>query len=168
MPTLQNEVIQSRIESLDLEPIKFKLVLEKGYNRLQVQSLEKWYKRFLFLTFKYRQQAIVVCESLDGFWHQHILDTQKYAADCDAVFGEFLHHFPYFGLRGDDDRQALVDAYEQSLAIMRQEFGETPEDDPAIAMLCPVASGASSCSDCDHVWPDGSHWHNNERPRAAH
>jgi len=165
MPTLDDKTLQSRIESLDLEPIKFKLVREKSYDRTQVEALAKWYKRFLFLTFKYRGQSIVVCEGIDAFWHQHILDTQKYAADCNAVFGEFLHHFPYFGLRGDDDQQALVDAYKQSLSIMQKEFGETPEGDPAISMMHPVAEGASSCSDCDHVWLDGSDGHRNERPR---
>jgi len=29
------------------------------------------------------------------------------AADCDAIFGEFLHHFHYLGLRGEDEAKAL-------------------------------------------------------------
>jgi hypothetical protein len=44
---------------------------------------------------------------VDEIWHQHILDTHAYHRDCDAIFGSYLHHFPYFGMRGDADAQAL-------------------------------------------------------------
>ena len=37
----------------------------------------------------------------------HILDTRAYSRDCEFLFGRFLHHFPYFGMRGDADRAAL-------------------------------------------------------------
>lgn len=96
MQTVENDVVKSRIGSLDLEPIKFKLVKECGYTQDHVQVIEKWYKRFLFLAFKHKEQPIVVSEVIDTFWHQHILDTRKYAEDCEAVFAEFLHHFPYW------------------------------------------------------------------------
>lgn len=48
----------------------------------------------------------------------------KYAADCDAVFGYFLHHFPYIGLRGEDDEaahhrvgQRMKELYEETFGI---------------------------------------------------
>ena len=41
----------------------------------------------------------------------HILDTRKYAADCEAAFGHFVHHFPYLGLRGEEDTKALEAAF---------------------------------------------------------
>jgi hypothetical protein len=44
---------------------------------------------------------------VDTFWHFHILDTVKYAADCERVFGYFLHHNPYIGLRGGGDEEVL-------------------------------------------------------------
>jgi hypothetical protein len=31
---------------------------------------------------------------MDDFWHAHILFTQDYAAMCQAVAGQFLHHRP--------------------------------------------------------------------------
>jgi len=32
------------------------------------------------------------------------------------VFGRFLDHFPYFGMRGEHDAHAMYDAYEDTLA----------------------------------------------------
>ena len=44
-------------------------------------------------------------------WHAHILDTAAYRADCDAIFGQYLDHLSYFGIRGDQDPWDLEDAY---------------------------------------------------------
>jgi hypothetical protein len=60
----------------------------------------------------YPDADIVPCHLVDDIWHQHILDTIAYREDCDATFGRFLDHFPYFGMRRDDDAKALYDAYE--------------------------------------------------------
>ena len=60
--------------------------------------------------------------------HQHILDTIAYRADCEAIFGFYLDHFPYFGMRGDDDAQALVDSYGDTLEIYERDFGTPPEE----------------------------------------
>ncbi len=49
-----------------------------------------------------------------------------YRADCDRIFGEFLDHFPYFGMRGNEDAQALLDAYTDTLDRYRDAFGEPP------------------------------------------
>jgi hypothetical protein len=59
--------------------------------------------------------------------HRHILDTAAYREDCEAIFGRFLDHFPYFGLRGDADAEALTDAYVEPLQRYRLAFGEPPE-----------------------------------------
>ena len=145
----QTDTIQARIEALDLEPIKFKLVKEHGFSNEKVNAIEKWYRRFLYISFKHRDQSIVVSEAIDDFWHQHILDTRKYADDCQNIFGALLHHFPYFGLRGEADQQALRAAYKNTLELMRAEYGETPEDDLQASGDGLDHSGvASSCSDC--------------------
>jgi hypothetical protein len=71
-------------------------------------------------------------------WHQHILDTRAYHEDCAAIFSGYLHHFPYFGMRGEDDKQALADAYSDTIDRYRTAFGEPPESSW-------IASDASSC-----------------------
>ena len=76
----------------------------------------------------YPDADIVPCKIVDEIWHQHILDTAAYRDDCDALFGRFLDHFPYFGMRGEDDAQALLDAYADTLERYEAAFGEPPED----------------------------------------
>jgi len=161
-----HDTVKAKIASLDLEPIKFKLVLESGLSEEQAQFMEKWYRRFLFLTYKYPDQRIVPLKEVDDFWHQHILDTRKYAYDCEATFGYFLHHFPYFGLRGAEDEQQLHDAFTQTLELTRDEYGETPLD--TLARQWDKKAQAAVCSDCCADCKAG--WNSNiatdlERPR---
>ncbi len=106
------EIMQG-IDAISLEPIKFKLMDKEegeGWSLYKVDMLEKWYKRFLYLCAKYPEKSIVPTKEIDKFWHYHILDTGKYEADCQQAFGYFLHHFPYFGMRGEDDAKQLTES----------------------------------------------------------
>lgn len=136
---------EQRIESLDLECIKVKLMDPeegKGWSLEQADHAEKWYKRYLFFCAKYDDLPLVPLGDIDHFWHQHILDTRKYAADCEHVFGFFLHHFPYFGMRGDDDAAALDSAGDQTLALFQEEYSETPFD---IVCRCHSCKRCAAC-----------------------
>jgi hypothetical protein len=115
------------IEELDLEPIKVKLIHPKEgpkWTLEQADRAEIAYKRFLALNLKYPNRAHVPSHEMDVFWHYHILDTAKYAEDCELIFGRFLHHFPYFGLRGNDDANSLRKAYEETKIRYAEEFGD--------------------------------------------
>ena len=97
------------IADLDLEPIKVKLMHEEsgeGWSLQKANAVEFEYRRFLYLMKTFPQEQTAPLMDVDTFWHYHILDTMKYAVDCQAVFGYFLHHFPYIGLRGEDDEAA--------------------------------------------------------------
>jgi hypothetical protein len=100
----------------------------KGYGSELLDLMEHEYKKFLALHLAHPDADIVPCAIVDEMWHQHILDTAAYREDCDALFGGFLDHFPYFGLRGEDDAQALHDAYADTLERYREAFGEPPDD----------------------------------------
>ncbi len=120
------------IFALDLDPIKFKLMdKEEGYgwSRAQADRCEREYKRFLALLAKYPDEVIAPSKEVDKFWHGHILDTMKYAEDCRNVFGYFLHHFPYFGLRDEEDAANLARAAATMRRLYRQEFGAAPADE---------------------------------------
>lgn len=169
MSAITRQTLEERLDQLDLEPIKVKLVHECGYDAEHLAVLEKWYKRFLCLTALYPEKQIVIPEVLDGFWHHHILDTRKYAEDCDAVFGRFLHHFPYFGLRGEEDAKALHEAYRDTLEVMHREWGETPDGE--LAALGGPSGGdtevPSLCSDCSGYWDTGGSMDARRRPRLG-
>jgi Glycine-rich domain-containing protein-like len=115
------------IEELDLEPIKVKLMHEEsgeGWSLERANAVEKEYRRFLYLMKKFPEEQTAPLMDVDTFWHYHILDTMKYAVDCDKVFGYFLHHFPYIGLRGEDDEKVHHDLGERMKELYEATFGE--------------------------------------------
>ena len=125
------EQVEQAITSLDLAPIKVKLMdpeSGEGWTQEDADTVELWYRRFLILSFKHRSKPVVVNDAIDTFWHYHILDTRKYAEDCETVFGYFLHHFPYFGMRGEQDSKNLQQSFSDTLKLIEEEFGESLED----------------------------------------
>jgi hypothetical protein len=119
------EHVIAGVESLHLEPIKFNIGCKEdvyGWTGEHAERIELAYRRFLVLRAKFPQQQIAPTRDIDAFWHAHILDTRKYAADCDRIFGEFVHHYPYLGLLGDQGK------LDEAAATLRQlfvsEFGE--------------------------------------------
>lgn len=118
-------------ERLDLSGLRFKLANpEDGPppSDWQIDLMETEYRKFLALRLAYPDADIVPCKIVDEMWHRHILDTRAYADDCERIFGGFMHHFPYFGLRGEEDAQALVDAYDNTLRLYCDAFGDPPTD----------------------------------------
>jgi hypothetical protein len=115
----------AQIESLDLEPIKFKINHKQdgfAWTNEHTDCIEVAYRRFLTLLAKYPELQIAPTRDIDAFWHAHILDTRKYAADCERVFGGFVHHYPYLGLRGDQDKAEQAANVLCGLFVI--EFGE--------------------------------------------
>ena len=118
------------IAALDLDPIKVKLMHKEsgeGWSRAYADAVEFEYRRFLYLVKQYPDEQAAPLFDVDIFWHYHILDTMKYAVDCEQVFGYFLHHFPYTGLRGVDD-----EAVHQRLGVRMQELYEATFGEPYI------------------------------------
>lgn len=136
---------------LDLEPIIFNLVLgEDGPHWAfeQAKLVEVWYRRFHFLVFRYPEKVIVPSKSLDTFWHYHILDTHKYHDDCMALHGRFVHHFPYFGVRGEDDRRALESAFNETDSLYLATFGESLRSANLAFTANDEGRKSSVCGDC--------------------
>lgn len=114
------------ISALDLEAIKSKLMHRasgKGWSQQRADAVEFEYRRFLFLMKCFPVELIAPSVDVDKFWHQHILDTMKYAADCEHVFGYFLHHFPYLGMRGEQDETVRERAGARMRELRTQIFG---------------------------------------------
>lgn len=125
-----SEKLSAPVAALDLDPIKVKLMHQEsgeGWTLAyaDADAVEFEYRRFLHLVKLFPNEHAAPLFDVDVFWHYHILDTMKYAADCDEVFGYFLHHFPYVGLGGDADKEShrLVGARMQEL--YEYTYGET-------------------------------------------
>jgi hypothetical protein len=124
--TPQVQAALARCASLDFTILKRKLGEEKGWSVEYQAEVESLYRRFLALNIVYPDRKVCPTGPIDEFWHAHILDTRAYEQDCEYLFGDFLHHFPYFGMRGEEDRAALQTAFDDSRALFIRHFGIDP------------------------------------------
>ncbi|ANJ96313.1 hypothetical protein ADP72_14110 [Serratia plymuthica] len=128
-PSLDDAV--KHIDSMDFSMLKFKLtqvdpLVSRVWSSDEFCLTEQYYKNFLYLNKKYGREVKVIVPSLaiDEFWHHHILDTRSYITDCNHIFGYYFHHYPYFGMRSDEDYKNLNEAFEITQIIYEEEFGE--------------------------------------------
>lgn len=115
--------LKDRIDSIDLEPIKFKLMKEFGWALEYSDHVEVLYKGYLLLSQLNLDQPLVPTKAIDEMWHQHILDTRKYEDDCARTLGRFFHHFPYFGVRNDEDARNLEIAFAETRKLFVEHLG---------------------------------------------
>lgn len=128
------------LEQMDLEPIMVKAMdPEEGYGWTLEFTLAvaEEYRRYLTLCVENPDLPVVPSNYVDDFWHLHILDTEKYLDDCETFLGYFLHHFPYFGMRGPEDAANLTAAWMQTRELYVRRFGPIPEEYWPLSNRCP-------------------------------
>lgn len=125
-----------KVTALDFSMLNRKFVEEYGWTAEFSQEVEDLYRKFLALNMRYPGKKICPTGPIDEYWHAHILDTRAYARDCETLFGEFLHHFPYFGMRGPEDRANLEATFEESLDLFITHFGIDPTAGDIQARSC--------------------------------
>jgi hypothetical protein len=119
------ETMWQAIDALDFSRMKAKLLHQKSahWSAESLEQAESGYRQFLKLAAKYPDTPAVPSEQVDAFWHAHILDTRRYGADCERIFGYVLHHDPYVGIDGPQDEARLMEMAAASDALSRREFG---------------------------------------------
>lgn len=133
------------IFALDLDLVRLKLMDKTeghGWTPRQAAQNELEYRRFLVLLAKYPDQPMAPPTEVHKFWHGHILDTMKYAEDCNNIFGYFMHHVPYVGMRGEEDAASLVSAFMNMQRLYDLEFGDgrrNGTDSGSAALPCAVS-----------------------------
>lgn len=119
--------IKKYIDCIDFSQLTEKMIHYNGWLREDAEETCLQYRRFLFLNRKYCTQetgALVPSEDIDEFWHAHILNTKAYMKDCDAIFGRYLHHYPFFGIDEASDISALYRKLEKTAQLYLKEFNE--------------------------------------------
>ena len=119
-----DQIVQA-IFALDLEIVKQQLRDEEdgeGWTADQANYYEIEYKRFLALSVKYPEENISPSKNVDAFWHAHILNTQKYARDCEHTFGYFLHHFPSARDGASNEKAQYEASFNKFQALKETEF----------------------------------------------
>lgn len=99
------------------------------------------YKRYMAVTKALGGIQLVPNAEIDEIWHMHILDTRAYMKDCEELFGEFLHHYPYFGMLNEENKQQWVDVQNTSEKLWNSLFGE------------PLYKSGNSPQKCPQVCP---------------
>jgi hypothetical protein len=120
--------IDPDIASLDLDAVAYKLHLDQGWGLKPIDRAIADYRIFLQAV-RHRGSEMVPSRRVDAVWHHHILDTEKYMADCARLFGGYVHHYPYSGLFGEADAARQHARFERSLAVyeeIRRSTGGTP------------------------------------------
>ncbi|WP_232833462.1 glycine-rich domain-containing protein [Paraburkholderia kururiensis] len=134
------------IDALDFARMKAKLLHRRDgqWTPETVARAEAGYRQFLKLAAQYPDTAIVPSEEVDQFWHAHILDTKRYANDCERIFGFVLHHNPYVGIDGADDEARLFELASATGALMERTFGTAAQEQAQAAAYCAVTPGAQA------------------------
>ncbi len=109
------------IKNIDFEPIIHRLMNEKKWPRRIAEHAVEMYQNYLYLKKVYGDKyALPPSKQIDEVWHAHILYTEKYAADCKAIFGKPLPHNP--ANEGDDKSRFELD-FQTLQALHVKEFG---------------------------------------------
>lgn len=122
--------LERTVANLNFEKLKWKLTKssESTWSDELCSLAELEYRKFLSLKKWYPKQPLVPSKLIDKFWHEHILDTKSYMSDCDTVFGYYIHHYPYFGIFGDDDQQNLQNTFNETVKLYEKHFGKFPTE----------------------------------------
>ncbi|MGV9823293.1 glycine-rich domain-containing protein [Nocardia xishanensis] len=121
--------IREYIDAIDFELLIQKLTNQPGlegglgWSQAKARAVERQYKNWIYLRRKYLGEKLPPSPDIDQFWHAHMLDTRAYHRDCARIFGTYHHHYPYFGARGDSDKDALMKSWERVLELYRREYG---------------------------------------------
>jgi len=125
-----------RVRTVDFTLLKRTMVDAGTMTQELCDEAEGLYQRFLALHIRYPDRKICPTGPIDAFWHAHILDTEAYRRDCVALFGHVLHHYPYFGMRGPEDRADLQATFDESVDLFIRHFGIDPTAGDTQARSC--------------------------------
>ena len=114
------------VKKLDFRELKRHLREKRGWSIEHANDVEALYRRFLALKMVYRGRFICPTDEIGAFWHAHILDTRAYERDCYALFGQYVHHYPYLGMDGRRHRATYERVLGESRALFVEHFGIDP------------------------------------------
>ncbi|MEY8198125.1 MAG: hypothetical protein RPS47_02675 [Colwellia sp.] len=124
--------LSSKVAALDFRRLRHKYTAtsEAEMSEQEWDFAEQEYRRFLDLKVLYPGVSMVPSKVVDKIWHAHILDTKSYREDCQAVFGKFIDHFPYFGIYGKEDYANLQSAFSNTISLYEKHYSQYPSGSP--------------------------------------
>ena len=123
------------VQALDLRSVTAQLVTRKGWGSDRVNAAVRRYRGFLYLTLAGVVRDLCPTQDVDEVWHQHILNTQQYADDCERLAGKFIHHVPASDADTDGESNTLEDSFFRTWVAYESEFGEPYQETIGEALL---------------------------------
>ncbi len=118
-----DSVLREKISQLDLAIIKKKLITNYNWLKSEAEEAEKQYKNFIYICIKYAgEHSFSPSTDVDEFWHQHILDTEKYTKDCTFIAGKYLHHRPSIRGESRSERERLKNQHQKAQQLLIELF----------------------------------------------
>ncbi|CAK0869492.1 unnamed protein product [Prorocentrum cordatum] len=118
--------------------LRERVMEEHGWPGPRADGAIAEYLRFLQLLASAPRMELVASDDVDLVWHEHLLDTQNYAADTQRLFGRFLHHRR---ARSAQEVSDIPAGYARTKEAYRARFGREP---PALHWGATTAA-ASMC-----------------------
>jgi hypothetical protein len=147
------------IAALDLNPIKTRLThVESGeaWPLERAAAAETEYRRFLYLMKAFPKVEIAPLKDVDIFWHYHILDTMKYARDCEQVFGYFQHHHPSLDMESENGREIQQHAGERMRELYQATFNVPYAQAGDTQTAWCTGTGIAEAGDMQTAWCTGT------------
>lgn len=119
------EAVMRQVDLINFVPHGYKLEKEYGWSEAKINHTIKLYKEWLVLQVLYEDLSFAPSQLVDEFWHMHILDTRKYMSDCNLIKGEYIHHYPYFGLTDQENETVLESGFILTKKLYEHHFGHS-------------------------------------------
>ena len=117
----QLHAIKDYIDNLDLSLVSIRMQKQYHWPKKHADKAITQYKNYLYLKRKYGDDfKLPPSLEIDEIWHNHILHTKEYHQDCQAIFGEYLHHRP----SREGDGENLQTLFDKTQALYKTEFGD--------------------------------------------
>lgn len=149
--TADQEQAGDRIDALDLDPVAFLLARpDPGLilmDPAEAGEIVTAYRNWLKLCAWYPGEPLVPTLPVGDAWHAHLVDTARYARDCQAAFGTYAHCFPYYAHQ--HSQLPWHNAYKRTLGLYGAHFGAgmpgaRAGDDEALHPDGPCCTGAAA------------------------
>lgn len=125
-PQLWERISNCHPDDLDAAfPFSKRLARDNGWSHGFAQRVILEYQRFAYLC-RLGTGMATPSDEVDQAWHLHMIYTRHYWGPFAQALGGPLHHMPTKG--GPDQADLFKAAYEKTLHLYRQEFGEPPDD----------------------------------------
>ncbi|PZP39829.1 MAG: hypothetical protein DI585_02930 [Pseudomonas fluorescens] len=120
---------EQRLAKVNLDAVMKHVAEDTGLPAADLVRAEDLYRKFLTLCATFPGTAFVPPRLVDHVWHAHITFTRQYMADCQLLFGEYMHHNP--AEEGEDKTPIFeantIPAYQSEFGINLMAYGMDPQ-----------------------------------------